>query len=71
MIRPRSAGLWRHRDFRQLWAAETISQLGTQITLLALPVLAVTLLSATPLEMGVLSALETAAFLLIGLPAGA
>ncbi|MGY1603860.1 MFS transporter [Geodermatophilus sp. SYSU D00815] len=63
--------LWRHGDFRRLWAAETVSQVGTQITLLALPVLAVTLLHATPLEMGVLTALETAAFLLIGLPAGA
>jgi MFS family permease len=65
------ASLWRHRDFRQLRAAESISQVGTQITLLALPVLAVTLLDATPLEMGVLTALETAAFLVIGLPAGA
>src|SRR4051812_49553664 len=36
-----------------------------------MPVLAVTILAATPLEMGVLTALETAAFLLIGLPAGA
>nr|WP_208383546.1 MFS transporter [Modestobacter marinus] len=61
----------RHHDFRQLWAAETVSQVGTQVTLLALPVLAVSLLDATPLEMGVLTALETAAFLLIGLPAGA
>jgi MFS family permease len=65
------ATLWRHRDFRHLWAAETVSQVGTQITLVALPVLAVTILHATPLEMGVLTALETAAFLLIGLPAGA
>jgi MFS family permease len=65
------AGLWRHRDFRQLWAAETVSQLGTQITQVALPVLAVAVLAATPLEMGVLTALETAAFLVIGLPAGA
>ena len=63
--------LLRHRDFRHLWAAETVSQLGSQVTLLALPVVAVTLLDATPLQMGVLSALETAAFLLIGLPAGA
>jgi len=63
--------LLRHRDFRQLWAAETVSQVGTQITLLALPVLAVSVLDATPLEMGVLTALETAAFLVIGLPAGA
>jgi MFS family permease len=44
---------------------------GSQITQLALPVLAVTILSATPLQMGVLTALETAAFLLVGLPAGA
>ena len=63
--------LWRHRDFRQLWAAETVSQLGTQVTLVALPVVAVTLLDATAFEMGVLTALETAAFLVIGLPAGA
>jgi MFS family permease len=68
---PRTAGLWRHRDFRQLWAAETVSQTGTQVTQLALPVVAVTVLAASPFEMGVLSALETAAFLLIGLPAGA
>ncbi|MBA3797578.1 MAG: MFS transporter [Geodermatophilaceae bacterium] len=58
-------------DFRQLWAAETISQIGTQITQIALPILAVITLSATEFEMGVLIALETVAFLLIGLPAGA
>src|SRR3954468_3934347 len=63
--------LLRHRDFRHLWVAETVSQVGTQVTLLALPVVAVTVLDATPLQMGVLTALETAAFLLIGLPAGA
>lgn len=66
-----AATLWRHPDFRRLWAAETVSQVGTQITQLALPVLAVTLLSATPFQMGVLTALETAAFLVVGLPAGA
>ena len=63
--------LWRHRDFGHLWAAETVSQVGTQVTQLALPVLAVGVLAATPFQMGVLTALETAAFLLIGLPAGA
>jgi MFS family permease len=66
---PRS--LWRHHDFRQLWAAESVSQVGTQVTQLALPVIAVSLLAATPLEMGFLTALETLAFLVIGLPAGA
>jgi predicted MFS family arabinose efflux permease len=39
--------------------------------MLALPVLAVDLLDATPFQMGVLTALETLAFLVIGLPAGA
>ncbi len=71
MTRPHLAGLWLHADFRRLWAAESVSQVGTQITLLALPVLAVTLLHATPLQMGVLTALETLAFLVVGLPAGA
>src|SRR3569833_1484806 len=63
--------LLRHRDFRHLWAAETVSQVGTQVTLLALPFVAVTVLAATPLLIGFLTSLETAAFLLIGLPAGA
>lgn len=66
-----SKGLWRHRDFLHLWSAETVSQLGTQVTQLALPIIAVTFLAATPFEMGVLTALETLAFLVIGLPAGA
>jgi MFS family permease len=63
--------LLRHRDFRHLWAAETVSQVGTQVTLVALPLLAVTQLGVTPFQMGVLAALETLAFLVIGLPAGA
>lgn len=63
--------LWRHHDFRQLWIGNTISQLGTPLTGLAIPVIAVELLSASEREMGVLVALETTAFLLIGLPAGA
>ncbi len=66
-----TGSLWQHRDFRQLWAAESVSQLGTQVTLVALPLLAVTRLDTTPLQMGVLTALETVAFLLVGLPAGA
>lgn len=68
---PRTRSLWRHRDFGHLWAAETVSQVGTQVTLLALPLLAVTVLAATPFQMGVLTSLETLAFLVVGLPAGA
>jgi predicted MFS family arabinose efflux permease len=68
---PDPTRLWRHRDFLHLWGAETVSQLGSQVTLLALPIVAVTMLAATPFQMGVLTALETLAFLVIGLPAGA
>jgi len=63
-------GLWRHANFLRLWTGQTISQFGTQITLLALPLTAALTLHATPAEMGILSATETAPFLLVGLFAG-
>jgi len=64
-------GLLRDHDFRQLFVADTISQVGSQVSLLALPLVAVLTLHATPFEVGALAACDTAAFLLIGLPAGA
>ncbi|MGW4470447.1 MFS transporter [Nonomuraea sp. NPDC004354] len=63
-------GLLRHRGFLLLFGADTISQVGTQVSMVALPLVAVVALRATPFEMGLLVAAETAAFLLIGLPAG-
>src|SRR5580700_9122197 len=63
-------GLWRHRDFRLLWAGETVSELGSQVSLLAIPLVAVRTLHATTFEIGALTAASTAAFLLVGLPAG-
>ncbi|SDZ07928.1 Na+/melibiose symporter [Amycolatopsis xylanica] len=62
--------LIRHADFRRLWAGDTISQLGQQVGVTVLPLLAVTALAATPFEMGLLTAAEQAAFLVLGLPAG-
>ncbi len=63
--------LWRDRNFLTMWGGQAFSQFGAQITELALPVLAVLLLHATEFEVGVLNAAGTAAFLLVGLPAGA
>ena len=63
-------GLWQHANFLRLWTGQTISQFGSQITLLALPLTAALTLHATPAEMGILSATETAPFLLVGLFAG-
>jgi MFS family permease len=62
--------LFRHRDFRLLWGGETVSQLGSQVSLLAIPLLAVRTLHATTFQMGLLTAASTAAFLVVGLPAG-
>jgi MFS family permease len=59
-----------HRDFRMLWGGETVSELGSQVSLLAIPLVAVRTLHATTFEIGALTAASTAAFLLIGLPAG-
>jgi MFS family permease len=58
-------------DFRQLFLADTVSQVGSQVTLLALPLVAVLALHANAFEIGLLSAADTAAFLIVGLPAGA
>src|SRR5215472_7217077 len=63
-------GLWLHADFRNLWAAETVSLLGSQITLLALPLAAVLTLHASALQMGVLRAASTLPALLFGLFVG-
>ncbi len=69
--RTRRGGLWHHLDFRRLWIGETVSQLGSMISGLALPLVAILVLHATIFQVGLLTALESAAFLIIGLPAGA
>lgn len=57
-------------DFGRLWAGQTLSQLGSQVTLVALPLLAITTLHASTLQVGLLAAAETVPFLILGLPAG-
>jgi MFS family permease len=64
-------GLWQHRDFRRLWVGETVSQFGTTISQLALPLTAILVVHASTFAVGLLVALESLAFLLVGLPAGA
>ena len=62
--------LWRHPDFLKLWAGDTVSQFGSQVTLLAVPTVAILVLHAGPFQVGVLSALEFLAFPTLGLVAG-
>ncbi|MGC4986810.1 MFS transporter [Streptomyces sp. DT193] len=65
---PRSAR--QDGDFKRLWAGDAVSQLGSQVTLFALPVTAVTALHASADQIGLLQALYTVSFLLVPLPAG-
>ncbi len=67
----RRGGLWHHLDFRRLWIGETVSQFGSAISMLALPLVAILVLHASTFEVGLLPTLESLAFLLVGLPAGA
>ena len=68
-LRPRSE-LWRDGDFVRLWAGQAVSELGGQVTLVALPLSAILVLDASAAEVAVLSSLEFAPFLVFGLVAG-
>ncbi|GAC1326082.1 MAG: MFS transporter [Mycobacteriales bacterium] len=71
MTAPRPPSLWRHRDFMLLWSGQAVSEVGSQVTVLALPLLAALTLHATTFEIAALSAASSAAFLLVALQAGA
>ncbi|GIG66893.1 MFS transporter [Phytomonospora endophytica] len=58
-------------DFRRVLLAGVISKLGTQVSYLAVPLVAVTALSAGPGQVGLLGVAGTVAWLIVGLPAGA
>jgi MFS family permease len=63
-------GLWRHSDFLKLWSAETISLVGSQVTGLALPLVAIITLDVSAFEVALLGVIEFAPFILVSLPAG-
>ncbi|WP_309225938.1 MFS transporter [Streptomyces lunaelactis] len=62
--------IFQNRAFALFWSSQSISFLGTQITYVALPLTAVVVLDATPMEAGLLGALESLPFLLFGLFVG-
>ncbi|MBE1612053.1 MFS transporter [Actinopolymorpha pittospori] len=69
--------LWRwtevlrsNREFAKLWTGQASSSFGSAVTTVAMPLTAVVVLHASPLQMGVLSALTVVPHLLFGLPAG-
>ncbi|TMD34549.1 MAG: MFS transporter [Chloroflexi bacterium] len=69
-MRRYNPGLWSNADFVKLWLGQTVSNFGSGITGIALPLTAVLVLAATPTQMGILGALDGVAVLVIGLLAG-
>jgi MFS family permease len=66
----RFGALWHQADFLKLWAGETVSLVGSQVTILALPLTAVILFKATSVQLGFLYAAGFAPFLFLTLFAG-
>jgi len=64
-------GALRSRDFRLLFSAYGISSLGSEVTVLALPLAAAVLLGASPWQMGLLVAAGTAPYIGFSLVVGA
>ena len=69
MSRPRSS-LWHHADFVRLWAAQSFSAYGSRITRTALPVIAVATLGQQEVMVSVLTVLQLAPGLIVGLLVG-
>jgi MFS family permease len=68
-LRPGGA-LWRDADFLRLWSAQTVSLIGSQVSGLALPLVAILVLHATTFEVAALGTVEFLPFVLLALPAG-
>jgi MFS family permease len=59
-----------NRPFTWLWWSQTISLFGSQVTIIAIPLLAFLSLGASAMEMGLLAAVETLPYLIFSIPAG-
>lgn len=64
------ASLWRHPAFRTLWLGIAVSDFGSAVTVVALPLTAIVTLGAGAVEMGLLVAVGQAPVPLFGLFAG-
>jgi MFS family permease len=62
--------LWRHRDFLLLWSGGAVSDLGSAISALVLPLLAIQTIHATTLQVALIGMMRRLPFLFLTLPAG-
>ncbi len=70
-MRATPEGVWRNAEFLKLWIGGTVSAIGSQVTVLAMPLIAVLIFGAGPSQTGLLTAASYAPMLVFGLPAGA
>jgi hypothetical protein len=66
----RPGSLWRNHDFVRLWSGRAVASRGTQISLLAFPLL-IFALTGSPVQAGLMTALRGLPYVLLSLPAGA
>src|SRR4029450_8098949 len=69
-ILKRFGGLWRHPDFLKLWAGQTVSLGGSLVSRIALPLVAILTLEASPSEVALLRVADLVPGIVIGLFAG-
>lgn len=65
-----TGSVWRNHDFVKLWIGESVSLIGTQITVFTLPLIAVLTLHASVFQVGVLNAARSAPVVVVALFAG-
>lgn len=66
----RGPSLWRSRNFLLLWSGQTVGELGSRISSVAVPLLATSTLHASVFQVSLLTFLAWLPYLLISLPAG-
>ena len=67
---PPAPSLWRHRDFLLLWSGGAVSDLGSAVSTLVLPLVAITALDASTFQVALLGVMARLPFLVLTLPAG-
>ena len=70
LARVASVALHRNREFRLLWSGQTLSELGSQLSLVAYPLL-VLAITGSPAKAGVVGFAKTVPIAVLALPAGA
>ena len=69
-VEVRRRSLWRHADYMKIWSAATVSLMGTQVSQIAIPFIAV-VLNASTFQVALLGMFEMLPFIVFALPAGA